>query len=376
MGQAGAAAGAFVLDGKNGDRLFTWNSNALLTLASNAKLFTTGAVLDKRGPNGRIVTRVLSRGKMKGPGILHGNLFLRGAGDPTFGDAGYVQASFGGGGTVQTLAERLWKAGLREVRGAVIGDESKFDSLRGGPTSGYAASGYVGGPLSALAFDHGLDNGHFQTNPPQFAADQFAAALGATRIRVDGGTRTGEAPSGARALAKVRSLPMKQIVRIMDLPSDNWDAEELAKGIVGGGEQGTTSRGAQLIGFYANGLGFHPRLSDGSGLSHSDVATPRDVARFLQKVRKRREGKALHDALPTAGVDGTLAGRMTSGPASGRCHAKTGTLTGVSALSGYCKTLGGHTLVFSILMNGVSDLGRAHALQDDMAQAIAGYQGH
>ena len=48
----------------------------------------------------------------------------------------------------------------------------------------------------------------------------------------------------------------------------------------------------------------------------------------------------------------------------------------MSALSGYCKTLGGHTLMFSILMNGVSDLGRAHALQDDMAQAIAGYQGH
>lgn len=376
MSQAGSPSGAFVLDGKSGDKLFTWNSRALLTLASNTKLFTTGAVLDKRGPNGRITTKVLSRGKMRGPGILHGNLFLRGAGDPTFGDQSYVDSNFGGGASVEKLAQKLWNAGLREVTGSIIGDESKFDSLRGGPTSNYAGSGFVGGPLSALAFDHGLAGGSFQTNPPQYAADRFAAALGAQRIRVDGGTRTGEAPSSARTLAKVRSIRMARIVHFMDVPSDNWYAEELAKGMVGSGEQGSTARGAQLIAFYANGLGFHPRLSDGSGLSHSDVASARDVARFLQAVRKRPYGGAFHDALATAGVDGTLADRMTTGPAHQRCRAKTGTLNGVSALSGYCKTLGGHTLIFSILMNGVSSLSSAHALQDDMAQAIAGYRGH
>ena len=376
MSQAGGSAGAFVLDMKNGDRLFSRNSRALLTLASNTKLFTTGAALSKHGPKGRITTRVLSRGKLKGAGVLHGNLFLRGAGDPTFGDQGYVQANFGGGATVEALANRLWEAGLREVTGSVIGDESKFDSLRGGPTSGYAASGFVGGPLSALAFDHGLAGGRFQTNPPQYAADRFAAALGAARIRVDGRTRTGQAPDGARVLARVRSLSMARVVRLMDLPSDNWFAEELAKGMVGSGEQGNTARGAQVIAFYANGLGFRPRLSDGSGLSHSNVATARDVARFLQAVRKRPEGSALYHALPTAGVDGTLFDRMQSAPAHRRCHAKTGTLNGVSALSGYCKSLGGHTLAFSILMNGVSSLGRAHDLQDDMAQAIAGYRGH
>jgi D-alanyl-D-alanine carboxypeptidase/D-alanyl-D-alanine-endopeptidase (penicillin-binding protein 4) len=313
---------------------------------------------------------------MKGRGILHGNLFLRGAGDPTFGDESYVNSNFGGGASVEKLARKLWDAGLREVTGAVIGDESKFDSLRGGPTSNYAASGFIGAPLSALSFDHGLAGGRFQTNPPQYAADRFAAALGAQRIRVDGRTRTRQTPSGARVLTKVKSIPMSRIVHYMDVPSDNWYAEELAKGLVGAGEQGNTARGAQLIGFYANGLGFHPRLSDGSGLSHSNVASPHDVARFLQKVRKKREGPALRGALPTAGVDGTLFDRMTSGPAYRRCQAKTGTLRRVSALSGYCHTLGGHTLVFSILMNGVSSDGAAHALQDDMVQAIAGYRGH
>ncbi len=376
MSQAGSPAGAFVLDYKSGDKLFTWNSRQLLTLASNTKLFTTGAALSKRGPNGRIQTRALSRGKLKGAGVLHGNLFLRGAGDPTFGDQSYVDSNFGTGASVEKLAGKLWDAGLREVTGSVIGDESKFDSLRGGPTSNYAGSGYIGAPLSALAFDHGLSGGRFQTDPPQYTADRFEAALGAQRIRVDGGTRTGKTPAGARVLARVKSIRMSRIVHFMDIPSDNWYAEELAKGMVGAGEQGTTARGAQLIAFYANGLGFHPRLSDGSGLSHSDVATARDVARFLQKVHGRAEGRALRDALPTAGVDGTLFDRMTSGPAHTRCHAKTGTLNGVSALSGYCKSLGGDTLVFSILMNGVSDLGQAHALQDDMAQAIAGYRGH
>jgi D-alanyl-D-alanine carboxypeptidase/D-alanyl-D-alanine-endopeptidase (penicillin-binding protein 4) len=78
--------------------------------------------------------------------------------------------------------------------------------------------------------------------------------------------------------------------------------------------------------------------------------------------------------LPIAGKDGTLKSRMRHGPARGNCRAKTGTVTGVSTLSGYCSARSGDTIVFSILMNGIGVAG-AHTLQDRMVEAIAGYNG-
>ena len=71
-----------------------------------------------------------------------------------------------------------------------------------------------------------------------------------------------------------------------------------------------------------------------------------------------------------AGQSGTLVDRMRRGAARGRCHAKTGTISGVSALSGYCESRGGDTYVFSFLMNGVNVYG-ARRLQDRMANALA-----
>jgi D-alanyl-D-alanine carboxypeptidase/D-alanyl-D-alanine-endopeptidase (penicillin-binding protein 4) len=91
-------------------------------------------------------------------------------------------------------------------------------------------------------------------------------------------------------------------------------------------------------------------------------------------MRDRSGFTALYDSLPIAGRDGTLDNRMRHGRARGRCHAKTGTLTGVSALSGYCRTRGGRTVVFSILMNRVNVTG-ARRIQDRMAQALAGWRG-
>jgi len=95
------------------------------------------------------------------------------------------------------------------------------------------------------------------------------------------------------------------------------------------------------------------------------------VAKFLLALRKREEFPAFSDSLSIAGVDGTLGPRMRRGPARGRCRGKTGTLSNVSTVSGYCRALSGDTYVFSVLMNGVNPYG-ARLLQDGMLQAIAG----
>ena len=115
-------------------------------------------------------------------------------------------------------------------------------------------------------------------------------------------------------------------------------------------------------------------MTDGAAktlLTSGNKASPRNVVRLLVAAQRDDElAKPLFKSLSIAGRDGTLANRMGGSPAAGRCRGKTGTLTGVSNLSGYCKTRNG-LVVFSLLMNGVSDLGGAHAVQDAMVAQIA-----
>jgi len=276
---------------------------------------------------------------------------------------------------VNALAARLRKAGIRRVAGRVLGDESRWDSLRGGPDSRYGTSIYVG-PLSALAYNRGLatESGRgFQGNPPLFAASRLVGALKRRGIKVKNASRTGRAPAAAEVLASVDSPPMARLARITNKPSDNFFAEMLLKGLgLEATGRGTTKRGARTAAAFARRLGVRVRLVDGSGLSRGNRAAPEHVVRLLKKLRERAEEyDALYASLPVAGRDGTLSGRMRSGPARGRCRGKTGTLSNVSALSGYCRARNGDTYAFSILMNGVSPYG-ARGIQDRMAQAIAG----
>ena len=113
-------------------------------------------------------------------------------------------------------------------------------------------------------------------------------------------------------------------------------------------------------------------MENGSGLSRSDRASPRQVVRLLAAMSRRHGAGAYRRGLPLAGEQGTVADRMNGTAADGRCRTKTGTLTGVSALSGYCNA--GHGIVaFSILM-GTPNLDAARSAQDRMAALIARYR--
>jgi D-alanyl-D-alanine carboxypeptidase/D-alanyl-D-alanine-endopeptidase (penicillin-binding protein 4) len=286
----------------------------------------------------------------------------------------------------------------------VVGDESVFDSRRGGPESGYGVSPWVG-PLSGLSFDRGLTSPsgrYYQRNPPDFAASKLDAALGRNGIKVRGRPRAGHAPSDAVQLVEVRSPEVGALLRMMNKPSDNFFAEMLLKGLPAGTanggplrepgdplpepptpatpdaavqapgrvRQGTTGRGARIAERYARSLGVRVSLADGSGLSRRNRAAPKQVARLLDRLRDEDGFAVFERSLPIAGRDGTLRDRMRRGRARGHCRGKTGTISGVSALSGYCTTRSGRTLVFSFLMNG-SDVYSARAIQDRMAQVLA-----
>jgi D-alanyl-D-alanine carboxypeptidase/D-alanyl-D-alanine-endopeptidase (penicillin-binding protein 4) len=373
MRAAGFLSGAYVVNLTDGQTVFRWRPGAARILASNTKLFTTAAALARFGTEGTLGTEVLGIGSPDVEGVWRGNLYLRGGGDPTFGSRSFTRRAYGAGATVEGLARELEAAGIDRVTGRIVGDESAFDPLRGGPDSGYAMSVWVG-PLSALSFNRGLGDERgrsFQVNPPVFAAARLEGALEARGIRVGAAPRAGVTPGGADVLASVESPPMAEVARMTNKPSDNFFAEMLLKGMARQANgRGTTAGGARLVVDFARELGAPIRMVDGSGLSRGNRAAPRRVVRFLAAMQRRDEFDAWYASLPIAGRDGTLAGRMRSGAARGRCRAKTGTLSNVSALSGYCEARSGDLYAFSILMNGVYPTG-ARLLQDRMAHALA-----
>ena len=218
------------------------------------------------------------------------------------------------------------------------------------------------GPLSGLAFNRGLatESGRgYQSKPALFAAARLDSALGRRGIDVAVAPRTGDAPAGTTELAAEQSPEMSRLATLTNRPSDNFFAEMLLKAIglqVDG--RGTTGGGARAATLFARNLGSRPRIADGSGLSRRNRASPRSVVRLLMGMRRRDENTAYTNSLAVAGRNGTLRSRMRRGPARGKCRAKTGTISGVSTLSGYCRARSGDVYAFSFLMNGVSPFRR------------------
>lgn len=219
--------------------------------------------------------------------------------------------------------------------------------------------------------------------PTGYAAALFRAALGAHGVRVLGPTARAATPAGAKELAKRQSMPLRELqVPFLKL-SNNLHAEILVKAMgraVSG--QGSWGAGTAAVAAQLPRFGIDPaRLSlrDGSGLSRMDQISPDQLAALLVNAAKRPWFADWHQALPIAGkadrlVGGTLRNRMRGTAAEGTVHAKTGSLTGVSGLSGYVDTAGGERLVFSMVTN--NSLGvNVKALEDLVAVRLAAEDG-
>lgn len=228
-----------------------------------------------------------------------------------------------------------------------------------------------------------LDRLRSVEDPALYAADVFRSALKAHGITVAGTTGHGRTPARARRVVTRRSMPLSQLATPYLKLSNNIIAETLVKAIgrkVKG--QGTWEAGLPLVTAYLKTLGVRTeqlRLTDGSGLGRSNLTTPRQLGVTLRAVRHKPWFRTWYNALPIAGqpdplVGGTLATRMVNTAAAGNLHGKTGTLTGVSALSGYVKDPQGRPLIFSILVNGSTGTLDPRAIQDRIAVRLASGQ--
>ena len=361
MRRASTFSGIFVRDLDTDRVLFAGKPDVPRVPASVEKLYTTSTALMRFGPDATFKTTVSGGGFLDPDGVWRGNLFLRGGGDPTFSRADLRQ-----------LVADVGASSVVRVDGSVLGDESRFDLLRGSYDSGGSYDSDMGGVLSALALDRGFAK---DGKPAAQAARQFAKLLRGAGIRVEGKSGAGTAPADATQLASIESPAMRDVVRLTNVPSDNFMAEMLVKDLGSQfGAGGTTAAGVAVVRQTLGELGVHPQIVDGSGLSRVDRTTPRQVVRLLELMHHQEIAGSFESSLAVAGRTGTIKKRMRGSAAQDRCRAKTGTLIGVSSLAGMCTAAGGHTIAFAMLMNraGVS---RAHSVQDRITTAIARYDG-
>jgi D-alanyl-D-alanine carboxypeptidase/D-alanyl-D-alanine-endopeptidase (penicillin-binding protein 4) len=374
----GAASGLLVVDAASEQVLCASAPGRPWPLASNMKLFTTAAALSKLGPEYRIPTKVFRDGPVDAKGVLHGSLYLQGGGDPALGTPNFYNAYFGGLGTnIFSLTPQIKAAGIKSITGRLYADDTIFDRRRGVADSGYATSPYIG-PLSGLAFNSGFrgstSTSGFSSDPAKLAAAKLVRSLRGAGIQVPPDFAMRPTPPDADRVALVRSPTLDRIANLTDVYSNNYFAEMLIK-LLGArfGGAGTTAAGANVVEAFSRGYGSTVQAVDGSGLTRSNSASPREVIDLLLGMQGDPAGEEFIQDLALTGQEGTVASRTEGTAAYGRCRTKTGTISGVSNLSGYCFNRSGRVMAFSILMASVGNLSLAHLNQDRIAAAVAGY---
>lgn len=382
---------------KDAGTLYQRNGDRFFVPASNTKLFTTALALTRLGPDHRFHTMVVADET--------GDLRLVGGGDPTLtlrdietfadsvvaagirrvngdivgDDTAYIWQPYGPGWGND---DPLWEYGA-PVSALIVNDNSfaltvtPLLSLRP-PFEYFTIDNRVDAdPLAArhisverapgsrqLRISGNLPPGSTPASellaiddPALYAAAFFYDTLSRRGIAIHGRPVARHrlepaetASSAGRPLAERTSPPLIEILRTTDKVSQNLYAELMLRAV----GKGSLRAGLAEMQAFLSGAGVAPSeysLHDGSGLSRLNVVTPAAVVKLLRFMYQSLNRDDWISLLPIGGEDGTLAGRFDKNPQARRIRAKTGTLTHVSALSGYLDPFSQNPRVFSIFVN-------------------------
>jgi D-alanyl-D-alanine carboxypeptidase len=351
-----------------GKTLYSWSAKSKRVPASNQKLLLSMALLDRLEPDTRLATSAL--GRRVRSGTLRGNLFVIGRGNPTLTSGG----SFAGSLPIKPtylgrLAKKIKASGVRRIAGRVVGARTHFahDWWASGWKSSFPSS-QVALP-AALNLDGNLRRGRHIANPEFRVAETLTQRLKSIGVRVGGRPKSGAGPPdyARKLVAKVRSPRLASMMRFMNRKSSNFFAEVLGKllAVQRSGPPGTIAKGARGIEAWAARYNVRVAAHDASGLSSSNRVSPRGLTRLLGVAQKRPWGKRLRSTLPTGG-EGTLENRLHGV----RVRAKTGTLDGVSTLSGWVRLRRADSWAeFSIMSRGMSK-SRAVQIEDRIVRLL------
>lgn len=444
----GAVAGVTVKHAVNGKTLYTHNGDIRLHPASNMKLLTGIAALETLGPDYQFHTEILTDGKQLGTS-LHGNLYLKGKGDPTLLKSDLDQ-----------FAKEIKSLGIHTIKGNLIGDDTWYDDIRLSQDLNWSdESFHTGAQVSALTLspnedydagtvmvevtpssknegkaqvqispetdyvtiinqtkmvsageskqitierEHGKNqiivkgtmpvDGKMSRSwasvwePTEYVLTMFRTALNEQGIEItdDSEVKFQMTPEDAQVLATKKSIPLSELLLPFMKLSNNGIAEVLTKemGRVVHGE-GTWDKGIEVINDVIEDFGINRDtilLRDGSGMSHKTLIPSNELTQLLFKAQDKSWFQAFKHSLPVAGeteklIGGTLRNRMTADPVKGNVIAKTGSITGVSALSGYITAANGEKLIFSILINNYLGSSESiQAIENEILTILAEYE--
>ena len=386
--------GVLIVNPRTGDTIYSKNAGKLFMPASNMKIITSAAALTLLGPDYTYKTTFLADGPVR-DSLLDGNLLVIGRGDPTISDNMRGVATT----IMDALADSVRAHGIRQVTGSLARVGNAFpDSIHGYGWEWDDLGEYYAAGVDELIFNEGMAPTSLRP-PPDTVRDSlysgpakdpgtgylnaFNDALVRKHITVEAGVADSIMPTPLKmdTLFVFTSLPMRNIIPALMKPSQNQIAEILLKtiGLERGG-MGTADSARKIVGQQLLLWGVQPdgfAIRDGSGLSRHDLVSPETLVKVLDRIQQDTAFAAFYNAMPIAGVDGTLKDRMKGTPAEGNVHAKTGSIAESRALSGYVTSADGERLIFSILSNNWTTPGSAiTGVADQIAAALAAYRAH
>lgn len=410
----GAQVGCVVVDTVRGTPIYASRADDAFLPASNFKLLVGSAALQTLGPNFSYVTTVLA-GAAPRDGVIRGNLYLRGGGDALLraSDLQAAAVALARDGIVRVTGSLVidvshddsqrwgygwsWddlpysyapvvsalelEDGVVHVRikpGQAVGEPAVLDvwprsrafsienRVRTGPRGSADTSDVerrwnaprtielIGSyPLDGKESD---DLAPSVPDPPSYAGRILLRAMRAQHIDIGPRLRRRKTPAHRFVLWSHESEMMPALLRDFWYPSDNLMGELLLKelGVARAGEPGTDASGATVERRFLRSIGVDPStvtIADGSGLSEYDRITPHDLVAILQHDWHSRYRTIVVDALPLAGVRGTLKRDFIGTPAQGKVFAKTGSMNHTRTLSGFIQTRTHGVVTFSLLID-------------------------
>lgn len=360
------------------DTLFKVNHTSSMIPASNTKLFTTAVAISNLGGDFRIATKIFTDDFDITDGVINGNVYIKGFGNSTLTDS-----------DIKQMAQIIRSKGITEITGMIIGDDTYFDKV-------YRRDDWIADenanvklpPISALTVDRNRKIVQKRIrrrirsyvvhvdNPPLNAAEILRTKLKDIGITVKKSSSVGETPDEVLLLTESK-IELRELIKMVNKHSDNFLAEGLFKtiGAEVSKDQGNAFYSTQAIldfiedhGIYATGTA----VVDGSGISRYDQITPGAIVGLLEAMYfDIRNFNDFYNSLSIAGVDGTLGHRMIGSLAENNFHGKTGSLNGVTSLSGYLKTASKDDLIVSLIFEfqqGSRDYYKS--IEDDIIKAL------
>ena len=263
---------------------------------------------------------------------------------------------------MQAFVSQLRQMGITTIQGRIVGDTSFKDADRLGEGWCWDDDNPV---LTPLLYDR-----------KDAFVEQFTAELKRGGITVSTQNAAANQPRATRRLVGTRSHSVGQVLVDMMKESDNLYAESLFYQLatLTNNKTATAKLAASQVRQTIQRAGLQPgdyRIADGSGLSlYNYVSAELEVAFLRYAWQHEAMFIPLYDALPIAGVDGTLKNRMQKGRAIDNVHAKTGSVSGISSLAGYCTSAEGHQLAFCIINQGVKQMSDGRGLQDQLCEIM------